>query len=100
MSAALQCMRVVQVVVNDFYAITVGCLGERSDAPEFLTCSIKMVVSIVCYDDVCLIQSPVMTDPVLLQGLRIQDSNLHRPHARDIIQYYLITPEIPPEQQV
>ena len=42
------------MVINDFYAITVGHLGECSDAPEFLTCSIKMVVSIVCYDDVQL----------------------------------------------
>ena len=88
------------MVVNVFYAKTVSHLDGRSDAPEFLTRSIEMVVSIVCYDNVCVFHRPVMTNPVFLQGLRVQDSDFHGPHARDSIQYYFITPEIPPEQQV
>ena len=43
------------MVVNDFYAITVGRLGERSDAPEILTHSIEMIVGIVGYYDVHLL---------------------------------------------
>ena len=87
------------MVINDFYAITVGRLGEHSDAPENLTCSIEMIVSIVDYHHVRLSQCPVMSDPVFLQGLQVQDSDLYGPHARNGIQYHLITPEIPLEQQ-
>ena len=88
------------MVINVFYAKTVGRLDGRSDAPEFLTHSIEMVVSIVCYDNVRILHRPVMVNPVFLQGLRVQDGDFHGPHARDSIQYYLITPEISPEQQV
>ena len=59
-----------------------------------------MIDSIVCDDNVRFTHCPVMLDSVLLQGLGVQDSDLHGPHTRDSIQYYLITPEIPPEQQV
>ena len=41
-----------------------------------------------------------MPDPVLLKSLLIDHCDLHQPHTRDGMQYYLITPEIPPEQQV
>ena len=40
-----------------------------------------------------------MTNPVFLQGFHVQDGDLQGPHTRDSIQYYLITPGIPPEQQ-
>ena len=69
------------MVINDFYAITVGHLGERSEAPEFLTCSIEMVVSIVSYNNICILHPPVMMNPVLLQGLHVQDSDFDFPHA-------------------
>ena len=60
------------MLVNDFYAITVGRLGEHSEAPEFLTRSIEVVVSIVCNNNICLLHPPVMMNPVLLQGLCVQ----------------------------
>ena len=64
-----------------------------------LTHNIEVIMCIVCNHNVCCIHHPVMTNPVFLQGLRIQDGDLQGPHTRDSIQYYLITPEIPPEQQ-
>ena len=59
-----------------------------------------MVHSIVCDDDIGLLHHLVMPDPVLLKGLHVQHCDLHQPHTRDGMQYYLITSEIPPEQQV
>ena len=68
------------MVINDFYAITVGRLGECSEAPEFLTHSIEMVVSIVSYNNISILHPPVMTNPALLQGLHVQDSDFDLPH--------------------
>ena len=58
----------IQMVVNDFYAITLGHLGEHSDAPEILTCSIKMVVGIVSYYHIRLSQCPVMSESCIPAG--------------------------------
>ena len=58
-----------------------------------------MVHCIVCDDDICLLHHLVMPDPVLLKSLCIQHCDLHWPHTRDGMQYYLIIPEIPPEHQ-
>ena len=69
------------MVINDFYAITVGRLGELSEALEFLTRSIEMAVSIISYNNICILHPPVMTNPVLLQGLHVQDSDFDLPHA-------------------
>ena len=69
------------MVINEFYAITVGCLGERLEAPEFLTRSIEMAVPVVSNKNICILHHPVMTNPVLLQGLRVQDSDFDLPHA-------------------
>ena len=69
------------MVVNDLYAITVGHSDGRSEAPEFLTRSIEMAVSIVSYNNICVLHHPVMMNPVLLQGLCVQDSDFDLPHA-------------------
>ena len=40
-----------------------------------------------------------MMNPVLLQGLGVQDSDLHQPHAGHGVQDHFITPEVPPMKQ-
>ena len=59
-----------------------------------------MVAPVVRHDHVCVFHGPVMPDPVLLHGFGVENSDLDRPHAGHNKQYNLITPEIPPEQQV
>ena len=58
-----------------------------------------MVHGIVRDDDIGFLHHLVMPDPVLLKSLGVLHSDLHRSHTRDGMQYYLITPEIPLEQQ-
>ena len=41
-----------------------------------------------------------MPDPVLLQGLHIQDSDFSRPHTGNSKQYHFITPKISSKQQM
>ena len=69
------------MVINDLYAITVGHSDGHSEASEFLTHSIEMAVSIVSKNNICILHHSVMTNPVLLQGLHVQDSDFDLPHA-------------------
>ena len=77
-----------------------GCPVDRLEVLEFLTSSIEMAVPIVSQDNISILKCPVMTNPVLLQGLHIQDSNFDLPHKRNSKQHHLIAPEISPEQQM
>ena len=41
-----------------------------------------------------------MPNMVLLESLGVEHGDLHQPHTGDGMQDYLVTPEIPLEQQV
>ena len=48
---------------------------DHSETPELLTSSIEVITSIIGDHYVCLLHHPIMPNPVLLQGLGIQNSN-------------------------
>ena len=66
----------------------------------FLTCCCEMVDTIVDHNDVRLIHLSVVTNSVLLQGLGVKYSYLHRPHTRHGEQHHLITPEVPSQHKM
>ena len=73
---------------------------ERLEAPEFLTSSIEVITSIIGDHYICLLHHPIMPDPVLLQGLHIQDSDFSRKHAGNSKQYHFVAPKISSKQQM
>ena len=72
---------------------------DRLKTPELTSC-IEVVTSIVCDYYICLLHHSIMPDPVLLQGLGVEHSNLGTPHARNRKQNCFITPKISSEQQM
>ena len=88
-----------------FYAITVGRhVGHSKKLQNLqlfrLTSCIKMVYTIISDHHICLLHSPIVPDPVLLQGLCIEYSNPCPPHTWHSKQHCLVTPKISSEQQV
>ena len=59
-----------------------------------------MVDTIVDHNDVRLIHLSVVMDSVLLHGLGVKYSYLHRPHTRHGEQHHLITPEVPSQHKM
>ena len=77
--------------------------GKNSSASAielFLTCCCEMVDTIIDHNNVRLIHLSVMTDSVLLQGLGVKHSYLHRPHTGHGEQHHLITPEVPSQHKM
>ena len=77
--------------------------NSQSFTPSFnhlllCTCSVKVVTCIISEDYVCAVHGLIVSNLVLVQHLRVENCNLHRPHAGHSKQNYLITPEISPEQ--
>ena len=59
---------------------------------HLLTCSIEVIHSIECNNDICIVHPSIMADPVLLEGPGVGYSNLHMPHAGDGIQDHFVHP--------
>ena len=66
---------------------------------QLLTCHIEVIIHIIGYDDICLVQDSVMTDPVFLKVLGVKYCDLHLPHTGHSIQHHFITPKVLPEHQ-
>ena len=75
-------------------------MGRHVGHLKKLTARIKMATAIVRDHHVCLLQSSIMPDPVLLQGLGVKYSNLGTPHTRHSKQDCFVTPKISLEQQM
>ena len=59
-----------------------------------------MIGTIIYDDNICLLHMSVMPDSIFLQGLGVQHSNPHRPHARHGEQHHLVSPKVSSQHEV